>query len=165
MILYNKRITKALIRLWVCADRSVHLLFANHLRQVFSWRDPNHVCQFCMHVSDLKFCLQCRHSKPCCYLSQFMGFRYFQCLHLYILQTYLYSLFVGLSSRPLVKRAYQKFNFLISQPKHMLWVRKRTVSMRRFFWAPKTCTKNYMSVMVEPTNAFCELVHFSSQEL
>ena len=24
-------------------------------------------------------------------------------------------------------------NFLISQPKHMLWVLKRTVSMRRFF--------------------------------
>ena len=29
--------------------------------------------------------------------------------------------------RPLVK------NFLISQPKHMLWVLKLTVSMRRFF--------------------------------
>ena len=25
----------------------------------------------------------------------------------------------------------------------MLWVLKRTVSMRRFFWAPKTYTKNY----------------------
>ena len=24
-------------------------------------------------------------------------------------------------------------NFIISQPKHMLWVLKRTVSMRRFF--------------------------------
>ena len=35
--------------------------------------------------------------------------------------------------RPLVKSAYQKNNFLISQPKHMLWVLKRTVSMRRFF--------------------------------
>ena len=33
---------------------------------------------------------------------------------------------------------YRKFNFLISQPKHMLWVLKRTVSMRRFFLAPKT---------------------------
>ena len=41
-------------------------------------------------------------------------------------------------SRPLVKSAYQKINFLISQPKHMLWVLKRTVSMRQFFWAPKT---------------------------
>ena len=30
------------------------------------------------------------------------------------------------------------FHFLISQPKHMLWVLKRTVSIRRFFWAPKT---------------------------
>ena len=25
----------------------------------------------------------------------------------------------------------------------MLWVLKRTVSMRRFFWAPKTYAKNY----------------------
>ena len=29
--------------------------------------------------------------------------------------------------------ALVKFSFLISQPKHMLWVLKRTVSMRRFF--------------------------------
>ena len=35
--------------------------------------------------------------------------------------------------RTLVKSADQKNNFLISQPKHMLWVLKRTVSMRRFF--------------------------------
>ena len=33
---------------------------------------------------------------------------------------------------------YFKFIFLISQPKHMLWVLKRTVSVRQFFWAPKT---------------------------
>ena len=33
--------------------------------------------------------------------------------------------------RMLVKSAKQKFNFVISQPKHMLWVLKRTVSMRR----------------------------------
>ena len=39
--------------------------------------------------------------------------------------------------RPLVKSAYQKFNFLISQPEHMVWVLKRTVSMRWFFLAPK----------------------------
>ena len=32
---------------------------------------------------------------------------------------------------------------LISQPKHMLWVLKRTVSMRRFFWAPKSYAINY----------------------
>ena len=32
--------------------------------------------------------------------------------------------------RTFVKRAYQKTNFLISQPKHMLWILKRTVSMR-----------------------------------
>ena len=35
--------------------------------------------------------------------------------------------------RPLVKSAYQENNFLISRPKHMLWVLKRTVSFRRFF--------------------------------
>ena len=40
---------------------------------------------------------------------------------------------VSAMGRPLVKSAYQKINFLISQPKHMLWVLKRTVSMRRFF--------------------------------
>ena len=33
----------------------------------------------------------------------------------------------------LVKSAYQKNDFIISQPKNMLWVLKRTVSMRRFF--------------------------------
>ena len=36
----------------------------------------------------------------------------------------------------------EKNNVLISQPKHMLWVLKRTVSTRRFFWAPKTNIKN-----------------------
>ena len=34
--------------------------------------------------------------------------------------------------------AFLSKNILISQPNHMLWVLKRTVSMRRFFWAPKT---------------------------
>ena len=29
-------------------------------------------------------------------------------------------------------------NILIPQPNHMLWALKRCVSMRRFFWAPKT---------------------------
>ena len=33
---------------------------------------------------------------------------------------------------------YWKIIFAISQPKHMLWVLKRTISMRWFFWAPKT---------------------------
>ena len=36
------------------------------------------------------------------------------------------------------KKVYLKIIFLISQTKHMLWVLKRTVSMRRIFWAPKT---------------------------
>ena len=35
--------------------------------------------------------------------------------------------------RPLVKVCNRKKSFLISQPKHMLWVLNRTVSMRRFF--------------------------------
>ena len=46
-------------------------------------------------------------------------------------------------TRPLVKNAYQKNKFLISQPKHMLLVHKRTVSMRRFFRASKIYAKNY----------------------
>ena len=33
--------------------------------------------------------------------------------------------------------------FLISHRKHMLWILKSTVSMRRFVWAPKTCAKIY----------------------
>ena len=37
------------------------------------------------------------------------------------------------SGRPPDKSAYWKINFLISQPKHMLWVLKRTVSMSLFF--------------------------------
>ena len=36
-------------------------------------------------------------------------------------------------SRPPDKSAYWKIIFFISHPKHMLWVLKRTVSMRRFF--------------------------------
>ena len=36
-------------------------------------------------------------------------------------------------TRPLDKSVYWKTIFFISQPKHMLWVLKRTVSMRRFF--------------------------------
>ena len=35
--------------------------------------------------------------------------------------------------KPLDGSAYSKINFLISQPKHILWVLKRTVLMRRFF--------------------------------
>ena len=35
--------------------------------------------------------------------------------------------------RAFVMIVYQVINCLISQPKHMLWVLKRTVTMRRFF--------------------------------
>ena len=52
-----------------------------------------------------------------------------------------YTHFDAINS-PLVKSVYQKKHFFfISEPKHMLWVLKRTVSMRRFFWAPKTYVK------------------------
>ena len=36
-----------------------------------------------------------------------------------------------------------KYYFLISQPKHVVGAQKNRliVSMRRFFWAPKTCVK------------------------
>ena len=34
-----------------------------------------------------------------------------------------------------------KINFLVSQPKHMLWVLKRTVTMRRFFYHPQKSAK------------------------
>ena len=47
------------------------------------------------------------------------------------------SVIMELSYMQADKSAYQKIIFLISQPKHMLWVLKRTVSSRRFFWAPK----------------------------
>ena len=54
------------------------------------------------------------------------------------------------SHKTLVKSEYQKFcliifqknNFLIFQPKHMLWVLKRTVSMRRVFLGFQTYAKN-----------------------
>ena len=41
--------------------------------------------------------------------------------------------------RPL--SVYQKLFFLISKPKHMLLVLKRTVSMRPFFWHTKHVLK------------------------
>ena len=41
-------------------------------------------------------------------------------------------------NRPPDKSVYWKIIFFISHPKHMLWVLKRTVSMRQFVWAPKT---------------------------
>ena len=40
--------------------------------------------------------------------------------------------------RPPDKSVYCKIIYFISHPKHMLWVPKRTVSMRQFFGAPKT---------------------------
>ena len=46
-------------------------------------------------------------------------------------------MFVVKSRHP-EKSAYSNIVFFISQPKHMLWVLKRTVSMRRFLLAPIT---------------------------
>ena len=42
-----------------------------------------------------------------------------------------------LVNRPSVKSVYQKIIFLFLN-QNMLWVLKRTASMGRFFWAPKT---------------------------
>ena len=42
------------------------------------------------------------------------------------------------SDRPPDKSAYWKIIFFISHAKHMLWVLKRTISMRRLFRVPKT---------------------------
>ena len=44
----------------------------------------------------------------------------------------LYGLFI-LNVRPLDNSAYWKTIFFISHLKHMLWVLKRSVSMRQFF--------------------------------
>ena len=41
----------------------------------------------------------------------------------------------------MLKNCVYKKQIVISQPKHMLWVLKRTVSMKLFFWAPKTYVK------------------------
>ena len=35
-----------------------------------------------------------------------------------------------------------EITYLISQPKHMLWVLKRTISMRLLFWDPKYMLKH-----------------------
>ena len=40
-------------------------------------------------------------------------------------------------NRPPDKSAYWKIIFFISHQKNMLWVLKRTVSLRRFFCGPK----------------------------
>ena len=40
--------------------------------------------------------------------------------------------------RPPDKSAYSKTISFISHPKHILWELKRTVSMRPFFWTPRT---------------------------
>ena len=53
------------------------------------------------------------------------------------IDTMTFDLSQGLKLRVHTKKMF----FLISQPKHMLWVLKRKFSMRRFFRAPKTYVK------------------------
>ena len=57
---------------------------------------------------------------------------------MFIINTVSYSL---PAFRSLDKSVTKKIVFLISQPKHMLWVLKITVSMRWFFWASETNIK------------------------
>ena len=76
-------------------------------------------------------------------LSQFMRFYYYsQPLYndrvypqiiRHLTEFLLYWIQIHAKLSTLVKSVYQKVNFLISQPKHMFWVLKRTVSMRQFF--------------------------------
>ena len=47
-------------------------------------------------------------------------------------------------NRALVMRAYKVINCLISQPKHMFWVLKSAVSMRRFFFLAPNYRLNLM---------------------
>ena len=61
--------------------------------------------------------------------------------YFYVLHSTTSFILLTCSARTLVKSMYRKFNFLISQPKHMLWVFKRTVSLRWFFLAPKAYVK------------------------
>ena len=49
-----------------------------------------------------------------------------------------------------LKSVHSKINFLISQPKHMLWVLKRTVSMRQFF----VLIKHMLKLMGKKTLVF-----------
>ena len=52
----------------------------------------------------------------------------------FAISTYILDIILKVNSiRPPDKSAYWKIIFFISHPKHMLWVLKRTVSMRQFF--------------------------------
>ena len=48
----------------------------------------------------------------------------------------------GMLYLPLVKSVYQKINFLISQPKYMLWMLKRTISFEHPKHMVKLMDKN-----------------------
>ena len=72
------------------------------------------------------------------------------------LQSFCYSWF-HYSIRPLDTSAYWITFFIISHPKHMLRVIKRTVSIRRFFWAPKT---HVLSEKVQKHLQFYSLKYF-----
>ena len=54
MLLSNKRITKALIRLRGCAGWSAPVLFTNLRRQIFSRRGPNNIILIMENRTKLK---------------------------------------------------------------------------------------------------------------
>ena len=64
---------------------------------------------------------------------EFSAFNYFHTMCKQAAKTLVGPQMCDATIRPLVKSAYQNNNLLISPPKHMLWVLKRTISMRRFF--------------------------------
>ena len=69
-------------------------------------------------------------------IQQVVRFEFHNCLILELLNLSMLYLCYNIVIRPPDKSVYLKIILLIlliSQPKHMLWVLKRTVSMRRFF--------------------------------
>ena len=67
------------------------------------------------------------------------------------------------SIRPPDKSAYWKPISFISHPKHMLWVLKRTISMRQFFGHPKRMHKirKYLSIYVHKISLSGSMFHIS----
>ena len=58
------------------------------------------------------------------------------------LQIYWFCIDTGWDDPDLqMRESNYKLIFFISHRKHMLWVLKRSVSMRQFFWTPKTYIK------------------------
>ena len=66
--------------------------------------------------------------------------------------------------RPLVKSVKLKNDFLISQPKPMLWVLKIPVSMRRIYRAHKTYVKTDWVRTYLKFYTYLDLIHDASTE-